>query len=110
MAYYRRITEGSDVGLYPFVIAWNPDTPERLSKTVAEYYASGATGIGVWDPSVEGGWRNGYEANAFDTLSLLGHAEYVRRWAEAGMPKPLVIPLTRFGENHFSRWFPNTGF
>lgn len=110
MEYYRRITKGHDVGLYPFVIAWKPGTPARLSRTVSEYYDNGATGIAVWDPKVHGGWRNGHEANLFDTLSRLGHEDYVRRWAEAGMPKPLVIPLTQFGDNHFSPWFPNTGF
>lgn len=109
MAYYRRITKNTGVGLYPFVLAWKPGTPESLSKKVAAYYDNGATGIAVWDPD-QGAWRNGYEANVFDSLSLLGHVNYVRRWSEAGMPKPLVIPLTRFGDNHFSRWFPNTGF
>ena len=24
--------------------------------------------------------------------------------------KPVATPLTRLGENHYSRWYPNTGF
>ena len=40
----------------------------------------------------------------------LGHRDDVLRWAKGGPPQSLTIPLTRLGDNHFSRWFPNTGF
>lgn len=110
MAYYQRITQGTGVGLYPFVISWNPGTPAEMSKRVVDYYKHGATGIAVWDPSVEAGWRSGEPGNVFDALSRLGHVDDVQRWAEKSLPKPLVIPLTRYGDNHYSRWFPNTGF
>ncbi len=30
--------------------------------------------------------------------------------AEKGVPQPQSIPLTRLGDNHYSRWFPTTGF
>ena len=116
MTYYRKITAGKDVGLYPFVICWKPGTPQSMCQTVARYYDQGATGIAVWDPVVEAGlsnstpWKNGFEAGVFETLRLLGHEDDVRRWAEQGVPKPFVIPLTRYGENQYSRWFPNTGF
>jgi hypothetical protein len=116
MTYYRRITAGKDVGLYPFVICWKPGTPRSMCQTVARYYDQGATGIAVWDPVVEAGlsnstpWTNGFETGVFETLRLLGHEDDVRRWAKQGIPKPVVVPLTRYGDNHYSRWFPNTGF
>ncbi len=116
MEYYRRITEGKDVGLYPFVISWKPGTPRGMCQTVSEYYDQGATGIAVWDPAVEAGlanstrWTDGTPAGVFETIRWLGHEHLVRQWAQAGIPKPLVVPLTRYGENHYSRWFPNTGF
>ena len=55
-------------------------------------------------------WKNGFETGVFETLRLLGHEDDVRRWATQGIPKPFVVPLTRYGDNHYSRWFPNTGF
>lgn len=110
MAYYQRLTQGSKVGVYPFVIAWNPGKPQELAKKVAGYYASGAKGIAIWDPQVETGWRDGAPGNVFDALSQLGHRELVGDWAEKGVPAPLTIPLTRLDDNYYSRWFPNTGF
>jgi len=109
MDYYTRITEGKNVGLYPMVIGWKPGTPEAMSKKVAEYYERGVTGISVWDPD-QARWPTRHGSDPFDALSLLGHVDYVKRWTEAGVPRPLVTPLTRFGDNHYSRWFPNTGF
>ena len=110
MAYYRRITAGTHVGVYPFVIAWKTGKPQDLCKKVAEYYAAGASGIAIWDPQVHKGWPDGSPGNAFDVLSRLGDPDRIARWARDGVPQPLMIPLTRLDENYFSRWFPNTGF
>ncbi len=110
MAYYRRLTAGTNVGVYPFVISWKTGKPQELCKTVAAHYAAGARGIAIWDPQVEKGWHEGSPGIVFDVLSRLGHRDDVVRWAKNGPPQPLTIPLTRLGDNYFSRWFPNTGF
>jgi len=110
MAYYTRLTTGTKVGVYPFVISWKPGTPQDLCKKVTAFYKQGATGIAIWDPSVEAGWRERPYGNVFDTLSRLGHRDLVARWAEKGVPLPLAIPLARLDENYYSRWFPTTGF
>lgn len=110
MAYYSRITQGTPVKVYPFVIAWKPGKPQELCKTVTQHYAQGAAGIAIWDPQVEKNWPDGYAGNIFDTLGRLGHRETVAAWAKKGVPKPEIIPLKRLGENHYSRWFPTTGF
>lgn len=110
MAYYRRITAGTNVGVYPFVIAWKTGKPQELCRKVTDYYAAGADGIAIWDPQVHKGWTEGSPGNAFDVLGRLGDPDRVARWAKNGVPQPLTIPLTRLDDNYFSRWFPNTGF
>jgi hypothetical protein len=110
MAYYKRITAGSKVAVYPFVISWKTGKPQELCKKVAAYYAGGAPGVAIWDPQVEKGWHENSPGNVFDILSRLGDREAVARWAKDGPPLPHTIPLTRLDENYFSRWFPNTGF
>ncbi|MEK6257873.1 MAG: hypothetical protein AABP62_04555 [Planctomycetota bacterium] len=110
MAYYRRLTAGTKVNVYPFVISWKTGKPQELCQKVADYYAGGAPGVAIWDPQVEKGWHERSPGNVFDVLSRLGDRDLVARWAKHGPPQPLTIPLTRLDDNHFSRWFPNTGF
>ncbi len=110
MAYYSRITAGTKVGVYPFVISWKSGKPEELCKKVTTFYQQGATGIAIWDPQIEAGWSEKPHGNLFDTMGRLGHRELIARWAREGVPLPLSIPLTRLDENHYSRWFPTTGF
>lgn len=110
MAYYSRLTKGTKVGVYPFVISWKSGQPEELCKKVTDFYQAGASGIAIWDPQVEHGWTEKPHGNLFDTMGRLGHREDIARWAKSGVPLPLSIPLTRLDENHYSRWFPTTGF
>jgi hypothetical protein len=110
MAYYRRVTEGTPVGLYPFVIAWHSGTPQQLCQKVTKFYDEGATGIAVWDITPEGFYRDGSPGNVFDIASRLGDRELIGRWSKTGPPQPHSLPLKRWADNHYSRWFPNTGF
>lgn len=110
MAYYSRLTKGTKVGVYPFVISWKSGKPQELCRKVTDFYAQGASGIAIWDPQVEHGWTEKPHGNLFETMGRLGHREDIARWAVKGVPLPLSIPLTRLEENHYSRWFPTTGF
>lgn len=110
MAYYSRLTKGTKVGVYPFVISWKPGKPQELCQKVSDFYKQGASGIAIWDPQVESGWVDKPHGNIFDTLGNLGHRDVVARWAKDGVPLPLSIPLTRLDDNYYSRWFPTTGF
>jgi hypothetical protein len=110
MAYYRRLTAGTKVGVYPFVISWKTGKPQELCQRVTDHYAAGASGIAIWDPQVDKGWHERSPGNVFDVLSCLGDRDLVARWSQHGPPLPLTVPLTRLDDNHFSRWFPNTGF
>ena len=110
MAYYKRITTGTKVGVYPFVIAWKPGKPGELCKRVEAFYKAGAAGIAIWDPVVETGWTEKPHGDIFEVLGRLGHRDIIARWGAKGVPLPLSIPLTRLDENRYSRWFPTTGF
>jgi hypothetical protein len=109
MAYYRRVVEGTKVGLYPFVIAWHTGTPKQLCERVTKFYADGATGIAVWDPVIEAHYRDKSPGNVYDIASRIGRRDLIARWAK-NPPQPPSVPLTRFEDNHYSRWFPNTGY
>lgn len=110
MDYYRRITQGTNTKAYPMVIAWKTGKPAELCKTVAAHLLKGDPGVAIWDPQVQKAWPEKSPGNVFDVLGRLGHRDDLLRWAKAGVPQPLMIPLTRLDENYFSRWFPNTGF
>lgn len=110
MDYYRRITQGTQTKVYPMVISWKTGKPKELCTKAAAFYEAGAHGISIWDPQVQKGWADGSPGNVFDVLSRLGHSNEMQRWSKTGPPTPLTIPLTRLDDNHFSRWFPNTGF
>jgi len=102
--------KGTKVGVYPFVISWKSGKPEELCKKVTTFYQQGASGIAIWDPQVEHGWSEKPHGNLFETMGRLGHCDDIARWAAKGVPLPLSIPLTRLDDNHYSRWFPTTGF
>ncbi|MDZ4852790.1 MAG: sulfatase-like hydrolase/transferase [Pirellulaceae bacterium] len=72
MAYYKRMTTGTNVGVYPFVVSWKTGKPIDLCKKVSAFYEAGATGIAIWDTSVEAGWKETLHGNVFDTLGRLG--------------------------------------
>ncbi|MES2595677.1 MAG: hypothetical protein V4662_10100 [Verrucomicrobiota bacterium] len=110
MEYYRRITKGTNTKVYPMVIAWKTGKPKELCQKAAGYLVNGDAGVSIWDPQVMKGWPGGEPGNVFDVLGKLGSKDDLLRWAKTGTPEPLMIPLTRLDENHFSRWFPNTGF
>jgi hypothetical protein len=110
MDYYRRITKGTPTRAYPMVIAWKTGKPRELCEKAAVWLEQGDPGIAIWDPQVHKGWPDNSPGNVFDVLGHLGHQDDLRRWSKQGTPTPLAIPLTRLDDNHFSRWFPNTGF
>ncbi len=110
MEYYRQLIQGTQVKVWPMVISWKTGKPKELCQKAADWLAAGDPGIAIWDPQVQKGWPEGSSGNVIDVLGHLGHLEDLRRWAKEGPPAPLSIPLTRLDDNHFSRWFPNTGF
>ncbi|MEZ6039205.1 MAG: GDSL-type esterase/lipase family protein [Planctomycetaceae bacterium] len=105
--YYSRITEGTDVKVFPFYVGWKMTDAVDLLNEVAQDYDNGADGIAVWDPNQFEKWEHGKHPY-WPLLSRLGHQDEVRDGSL--LYKPLATPLTRLGDNHFSRWYPNTGF
>ncbi len=106
-SYYAKITEGKDVKIHPFYVGWKMNSAAELLKSVARDYEQGADGIAVWDPNQFVNWAKG-KAPYWPLVSKLGHREKVMDGSL--LFKPVQIPLTRMGENHYSRWYPNTGF
>lgn len=106
-AYYARITEGTDVKIFPFYIGWKMESADSLLKSVTRDYENGADGIAVWDPNQFVTWQKGRHPY-WPLVSKLGHRQQVRDGSF--IFKPTAIPLTRLGENYYSRWYPNTGF
>ncbi len=116
LAYYHRVVAGTKVPVYPYVIAWkteagNSGNPAELCRQLVAYYDAGATGIAVWDQGVEEGYRTArYDGNVFDVLAYAGHRELLAYWASHGVPVPASFPLQKFGENEYSKWWPNAGY
>ncbi len=110
MAYYSKLTQGTKVGVYPFVIAWKTGLAQDFCKKVTGFYQKGAAGIAIWDPSARDGWTDKPHGNLMEVLTRIGHRDLMLEWAKKGVPLPLTTPLTRLDENTYSRWFPTTGF
>jgi hypothetical protein len=106
-AYYARITEGTDVKIFPFYIGWKMESADSLLKSVKRDYEQGADGIAVWDPNQFVTWQKG-RSPYWPLVSKLGHRQQISDGSF--IFKPTTIPLTRLGDNHYSRWYPNTGF
>ncbi len=113
IAYYRKITAGTKVGLYPMFRAYRPGAPQEFLKKMLGAYEAGADGIAVWDPVESYTW--GTKASGqpvgqvFDFFRFLGHRALLARWASSGIPQPALYPLTQFGDNFYSRWYPGSG-
>ena len=105
--YYARITKGTDVNVYPFYVGWKMKNAADLLKHVIRDYDEGADGVAVWDPSQFVAWESGKNPY-WPLVSRLGHRDQLRDGSL--LYKPVATPLTRLGENHYSRWYPNTGF
>jgi len=105
--YYSRITSGTRVKIFPFYVGWKMSSARDFLNKVARDYDQGADGIAVWDPKQFEGWQSGKHPY-WPLVSKLGHRDKVNDGAL--LFKALATPLTRLGENHYSRWYPNTGF
>ncbi|MCC6682658.1 MAG: family 10 glycosylhydrolase [Phycisphaeraceae bacterium] len=107
VAYYTTALKGTNTKVFPFVIGWQMSKPETLLNTATEMYQQGADGIVVWDSDPVKGWSDA-EGSYWPMLRDLGHRD---KLTDGSLLYKLVnIPLTRLGENYYSRWQPNTGF
>lgn len=105
--YYSRITDGTDVKIFPFHVGWKMSSTTDLLNKVIRDYDAGADGIAVWDPNQFEEWQSGKNPY-WPLISRLGHRDRLRDGTL--LYKPVATPLIRLGENHYSRWYPNTGF
>ncbi len=105
--YYARITAGTDVKIYPFYVGWKMNSASDLLSKVAGDYHDAADGIAMWDPNQFVEWQSGRNPY-WPLVSKLGHRKKIHDGSL--LYKPVATPLTRLGNNHYSRWYPNTGF
>ncbi|MEZ6089268.1 MAG: GDSL-type esterase/lipase family protein [Pirellulaceae bacterium] len=106
-SYYANITDGTAVKVFPFHIGWKMTSATDLLRAVADEYDAGADGIAIWDPNQFAGWQQGKHPY-WPLVSKLGHRNRLRDGSL--LFDPVTTPLKRLGENHYSRWYPNTGF
>jgi lysophospholipase L1-like esterase len=106
-SYYARITDGTNVKIFPFYVGWKMESAVALLQNVARDYDQGADGIAVWDPNQFVNWQSG-KHSYWPLVSRLGHRDELRDGSL--LYRPVATPLTRLGENYYSRWYPNTGF
>lgn len=105
MEYFTRMTEGTDVPVYPCMVAWAlPPADEMLEKAVG-YYDAGADGVLFWDPGATS--RNGV---LWPMVSRMGHIEELQLRADLGAPPATTLKLTRFDNHVYGRWTPMAGF
>lgn len=105
--YYARIANSTGVKVFPFYVGWKMSRATNLLSDVARDYDEGADGVAVWDPNQFKEWQSGNNPY-WPLVSRLGHRDAIRDGSL--LFKPVATPLTRLGENHYSRWYPNTGF
>lgn len=115
--YYRNLVAGTQVKFFPFVIggnltAWSePAKLENFCRAVTQWYKTGADGVAVWDVAPGDGFgRAKAEGDSLDLVRYIGHRDLIAYWAEHGVPRPNIFPLTKLGENEYSIWYPNTGY
>ena len=105
MAYFKRITDGTNVPVHPCLIAWALPSTEAMLKQTLEWYDAGADGVLFWDPS--GMCCDGVR---WPIMSRLGHDTEVRQRALEGKPSPVSIGLKRLGNHILGRWSAWAGF
>lgn len=99
-SYYKRITKGTSVGLYPVFnpIEWesigDPDKKIKhwhvgdLRERSAEYYDSGADGLMFWDVSLAC-----VDGSLWPIIRRMGHKEALADSVEDGRPEPVTYPI-----------------
>ena len=108
--YYKKITAGTKVGVYPFLVSWkSPGWKEVVDKADA-FYKDGADGLGAWDISTLSTFQDKGEGQLFNLLGRLGDPERVAAFKRSNGQATKRIELIRFGENTYNRFIPNTGF
>jgi hypothetical protein len=120
--WFARITKGTKVGFYPIMLGWKLPSSKEAYEQARRYYKAGAAGIIFWDPSStdffnpgpsQGSNRKSY-TNAgrsyFSPASRLGHVKNLEELETGDRPKPVFIPLRRYGNYWFGRWIPDVGF
>jgi hypothetical protein len=85
--YYDEIRQGTDVALYPCVVAWATSGVLAFAERAAFYYACGADGITIWDAQ-----SVARRAHEWSFVKHLGHADLVTDLAREVKPAPPPPP------------------
>lgn len=120
MKWFKKITAGTNVKVYPMMVAWRLSSYEDTIKAAQEYYAGGAAGMEFWDPFPTAMYTprppqptRHYQravATYWPLVSRLGHREKLAEWEKSKRPSPKYRPLKRIGDHWFGRWVPDVGF
>lgn len=105
LAWYKRITAGTGVPVYPGMVAWAlPKTADVLKQAV-DWYDGGADGLLFWDPSAKV-----TDGAMWPLVSHMGHEAEVRLRAAAAPPTATTFHVREMGLGFTSRWSAWAGF
>lgn len=120
MAWFKRITEGTKIEVYPLMIGWRMSSYDEAIANARDYYAKGAAGLLFWDPFSTGQYAprppqlgKHYQraiGSYWPLVSRLGHDEMLSEWQKEKRPANKYVPLKRYGDHWFGRWVGDVGF
>ncbi|MGE3384888.1 MAG: hypothetical protein AB7L70_18320 [Pyrinomonadaceae bacterium] len=120
MAWFKKITAGTKVEVYPLMIGWRMSSYEEAIANARKYYDDGAAGLLFWDPFPTGTYtprppqpQRHYQraiGTYWSLVSRLGHRERLAEWEKEKRPAMTYVPLKRYGDHYFGRWVGDVGF
>ncbi|MEZ5344965.1 MAG: family 10 glycosylhydrolase [Pyrinomonadaceae bacterium] len=118
--WFRRITKGTKTQFYPIMIGWNLSSYEDAMASARKYYDAGSGGLTFWDPYPTGTYRprppqreKSYRyavPGYWQLVSRMGHDGELQKLEAEKRPAAKYIPLKRWGNYWFGRWYPDVGF
>ena len=105
MAYFARITKGTDCRIYPNVLPKQMPARDYRAKALG-YYSAGADGLFFWDT-----YKRHINTAQWTTLRRLGHIEELRASSnnDSDTQEPKLIKIARLGGHNMRRYSPNRG-
>ncbi len=120
LEWFRRITKGTKTQFSPIMIGGHLSSYEDAMSSAIKYYEQGSGGLTFWDPYPTGTYRprppqreKSYRyavPGNWQLVTRMGHNGELAKLEAEKRPKPKYMPLKRYGNYWFGRWYPDVGF